>query len=200
MEDRPETGDGRVETGDWRPETGDGRLETGDWRVETGDWRGETGDFLRRDSMRNYRNIKAWALSDDLTVNIYDATKGFPREEIYGLTSQLRRAAYSVPANITEGASRKTKKDYLHFLYIARGSLSEADYFVHLAHRLNFLEEKNKAALDAQVGECRACLIGLIQAVEKEAGSLGRTAAKISSWLVLFLPMVSGLRSPVSGL
>src|SRR5436305_10633231 len=73
--------------------------------------------------MRDYTKIEAWKLADDLTVAIYERTRLFPREEIYGLTSQLRRAAYSVPANIVEGASRESKRDYLHFLYIARGFL-----------------------------------------------------------------------------
>ena len=91
--------------------------------------------------MRDYTKIEAWKLADDLTVAIYERTKSFPKEELYGLTSQIRRAAYSVPANIAEGASRESKKDYLHFLYIARGSLSEAQYFIHLAQRLGYLSD-----------------------------------------------------------
>jgi four helix bundle protein len=83
--------------------------------------------------MRHYRKIEAWKLADDLTVVVYERTRSFPKDELYGLTSQLRRASYSVPANIVEGSSRESKKDYLHFLYIARGSLSEAQYFIHLA-------------------------------------------------------------------
>ena len=67
--------------------------------------------------MRDYTKIEAWKLADDLTVAIYDRTRLFPREEMYGLTSQLRRAAYSVPANIVEGSARESKKDYLYFLY-----------------------------------------------------------------------------------
>ena len=73
--------------------------------------------------MTDYRRIEAWKLADDLTVAIYDTTRAFPREELYGLTSQVRQAAYSVPANIAEGSSRDSKRDYLHFLYIARGRL-----------------------------------------------------------------------------
>jgi four helix bundle protein len=68
--------------------------------------------------MRDYTKIEAWKLADDLTVAVYQATHSFPREEIYGITSQLRRAACSVPANIVEGSSRESQKDYLHFLYI----------------------------------------------------------------------------------
>lgn len=76
--------------------------------------------------MRDYTKIEAWRLADDLTVAIYEVSSSFPREEIYGLTSQLRRAAYSVPANIVEGSARESKREYLHFLHIARASLSEA--------------------------------------------------------------------------
>ena len=81
---------------------------------------------------------------------------------MYGLTSQLRRAAYSVPANIVEGASRESKKDYLHFLYIARGSLSETQYFIHLSRRLSYLSPEQSQALHGQTKLIFACLHGLI--------------------------------------
>src|SRR5215475_9980773 len=97
--------------------------------------------------MRDYTKIEAWRLADDLIVSVYERTRSFPREEVYGLTSQLRRAAYSVPANIVEGASRESKKDYLHFSYIARDSLSETQYFIHLARRLDYLSLQEEAAL-----------------------------------------------------
>src|SRR2546421_5113298 len=100
--------------------------------------------------MRDYTKIKAWRLADDLTVAVYERTRSFPKEELYGLTSQLRRAAYSVPANIVEGSSREGKRDYLHFLYIDRGSLSEAQYFIHLAHRLGYLTDSDAQSLIAQ--------------------------------------------------
>jgi len=97
--------------------------------------------------MRDYTKIEAWRLADDLTVAVYEQTRSFPKEEIYSLTSQLGRASYSVPANIVEGASRESKRDYLHFLYIARGSLSEAQYFIHLAERLGYLPSEAADAL-----------------------------------------------------
>jgi hypothetical protein len=68
--------------------------------------------------MRDYMKIEAWRLADDLAVRVYEITRSFPKVERYGLTSQLRRASYSVPANIAEGSSRESKRDYLHFLYI----------------------------------------------------------------------------------
>ena len=119
--------------------------------------------------MRNYSKIAAWRLADDLTVAIYEKTKTFPREELYGLTGQVRRASYSVPANIVEGSSRESKRDYLHFLHIARGSLSESQYFIHLAHRLGYLGDTDKANLQAMSRETFACLQGLIEAVAHEA-------------------------------
>ncbi|MDP2138494.1 MAG: four helix bundle protein [Candidatus Didemnitutus sp.] len=119
--------------------------------------------------MRDYTKIEAWRLADNLTVAIYARTRLFPREELYGLTSQLRRAASSVPANIVEGSARGTKRDYLHFLYIARASLLETQYFIHLAGRLQYLSETETTALQAQTKQTFACLHGLVIAVEREA-------------------------------
>jgi four helix bundle protein len=130
--------------------------------------------------MRDYTKIGAWKLADDLTVALYERTRTFPREELYGLTSQLRRAAYSVPANIAEGASRESKRDYLHFLYIARGSLAETQYFIHLAHRLGYLEPAETEKFIGQTKQTFACLHGLIQAVEKESGKIVKFAAAAS--------------------
>ena len=142
--------------------------------------------------MRDYTKIEAWKLADDLTVLIYQITKAFPKEELYGLTSQLRRAAASVPANIAEGSARGTNKDYLHFLYIARASLTEAHYFVHLSKRLAYVGEEKHAELESLFRRTFACLIGLISAVEKESGMLGKAVAVITSAIVLglarFLP------------
>ncbi len=80
---------------------------------------------------RDFKNIKAWQYADDLAVSVYSKTKSFPREELYGITSQLRRAVVSVPTNIAEGASREHKREYLHFLYIARGSIAETEYLLY---------------------------------------------------------------------
>jgi four helix bundle protein len=137
--------------------------------------------------MRDYTKIEAWRLTDNLTVALYEATKTFPREETYGLTSQLLRAGYSAPANIVEGAARESKRDYLHFLHIARGSLSESQYFIHLAHRLGYLSDADRARLHELSRESLACLHGLIKAVAKEAGVISRVAASARSLLVLLL-------------
>ncbi len=137
--------------------------------------------------MRDYTKIEAWRLADDLTVAGYEATRAFPREEIYGLTSQLRRASYSVPANIAEGSSRESQRDYLHFLYIARGSLSETQYFLHLARRLGYLSAPDAERLRDQSRQAFGCLHGLIQAVEKQSGKFTKLAATMTSLLALSL-------------
>lgn len=135
--------------------------------------------------MRDYTKIEAWKLADDLTVVLYERTRLFPKEEMYGLKSQLRRAAYSVPANIVEGSSRESKRDYLHFLYIARGSFSEAQYFIHLARRLGHLEVAEADRLLNQTKQVFGCLHGLIRVVEKESGKIGKGAAAITSLIVI---------------
>jgi four helix bundle protein len=115
-----------------------------------------------------------------------------PREEVYGLTSQLRRASYSVPANIVEGASRESKRDYLHFLYIARGSLSEAQYFIHLARRLKYLSCEDADTLHEQTRLAFGCLHGLIGSVEKEAGKVSKVIATATSLLAITFVRWSG--------
>ncbi len=146
--------------------------------------------------MRDYTKIIAWQKADDLTVDTYKATKAFPRDEIYALTSQLRRASYSVPANIVEGASRDSKKDYLHFLYTSRGSLNEARYFIHLSRRLGYLSDDQAGSLAQQADEVSRTLSGLIRSVEKETNLISRTAAKLTSFIFLsFGSAVCSLRS-----
>ncbi len=135
--------------------------------------------------MRDYTKIRAWQLADDLTVAVYERTRFFPREEVYGLTSQVRRASYSVPANIVEGSSRESKKDYLHFLYIARGSLSETQYFIHLARRLKYVSDEVADTLHEQTKLTFACLHGLIGSVEKEAGKVSKVIATVTSLFVI---------------
>ncbi|OGV66893.1 MAG: hypothetical protein A2283_23070 [Lentisphaerae bacterium RIFOXYA12_FULL_48_11] len=80
--------------------------------------------------MRDYRKIQAWVLGDDRAVKIYKAVRSFPPEDLYGLSRQMSRAAYSVPSNIAEGSARSSDRDYLNFLQIARGSLSELQFIL----------------------------------------------------------------------
>lgn len=90
--------------------------------------------------MGDYRKLKVWVRSHQLTLGIYEATRSFPREELFGLTGQLRRAASSIPANIAEGYGRGGDAELGRFLKIARGSASELDYHLVLARDLMYLE------------------------------------------------------------
>lgn len=115
--------------------------------------------------MRDFRKIEAWQLADDLAVAVHDATKAFPKEELYGITSQMRRAVTSAAANIVEGGARESANDYVHFLQIARGSLAETQYFLHLARRLSYLDTTRAGELEQAARRVFACLHGLMQAV-----------------------------------
>ena len=101
-------------------------------------------------------------------MQIYVHTKQFPKDEQFALTSQLRRAAYSVPANIAEGAGRRTVKDFLRFMDIAKGSINEVQYFIHLASRLNYLSAVDAETLMEASEEVAKCLTGYIKAVESD--------------------------------
>jgi four helix bundle protein len=116
---------------------------------------------------RDYRQLKVFHAADDFVVQIYKATQSFPREEIYGLTSQMRRAAVSVPANIVEGASRATEKEFLNFLNIAYGSLAEVGYYISLACRLRFMSDETGANLHAEYEKTSKMLNGLMRSFNK---------------------------------
>jgi four helix bundle protein len=117
--------------------------------------------------MRNYKNIKAYQLADTLVLAVYEGTKKFPKEELYGLVSQLRRAAVSIPTNIAEGASRQHERDYVHFLYIARGSSAEVEYLTNLSRKLEYMGEGDHKRICAAAGEVAKTLVGLIRVISK---------------------------------
>ena len=96
----------------------------------------------------HWRDLKVWQESHQLVLEIYRVTASFPKTETYGLVDQLKRASYSVPANIVEGQSRNTTKDYLHFLFNARGSLEETRYFLLLSKDLDYLNEETYINLE----------------------------------------------------
>ena len=136
--------------------------------------------------IREFKNIKAWQYADDLSVLVYAKTKSFPKEELYGLTSQLRRAAVSVPSNIAEEASREHKREYLHFLYIARGSVNETKYLIHLSNRLCYFKRNDYEELNKLGEEVSKTLYGLILSVRKETRFISRITAVITSSLVMY--------------
>ena len=116
--------------------------------------------------MRNFRELKVWQKAHGLTLAVYRATRAFPSEEKFGLTSQLRRAAASVPANIAEGCGRNTEKDFARFLGIAAGSASEAEYHLLLARDLGILATEHHQPLDVEVNEVKRMLYTFIQTLK----------------------------------
>ena len=90
--------------------------------------------------IKNHKDLEVWKKSMDLVSNIYKITESFPNKELYGLTNQIRRAAVSIPSNIAEGAARNSKKEFIQFLYIALGSLSELETQIIIANRLEYLK------------------------------------------------------------
>ena len=116
---------------------------------------------------RDHRRLKVFQLADGLVLEVYLKTKNFPKEELFGLTSQMRRAAVSVPANIVEGCSRPSNADYGRFLVVAKGSLQELGYYLYLSHRLGYLSEEAFGAVNEHYDECARRLQALINAVER---------------------------------
>lgn len=119
--------------------------------------------------MGNYKDLKVWQKAHQLTLSVYAATRGFPREELYGLTSQVRRAASSVPANIAEGKGRYGNAEFGRFLQIALGSACELDYHLLLARDLTYLDADVQQRMERDLDEIRAMLIGLIQKLTPHA-------------------------------
>ena len=117
---------------------------------------------------RDYKNIKAWQESKKFILELYKRTKNFPKEELYGITSQLRRAAVSVATNVAEGASRQHKRDYLNFLYVAKASLAEAECLTGISQDLGYLSDESFSLLNQQLQQTAQTLYGLIKSVESE--------------------------------
>lgn len=132
-------------------------------------------------SGRRFRNIKAWQRADGLVAKVYEVTRTFPKEEQYGLVSQMRRAAVSVAANIVEGAARRSAQEYMQFLSVARASLRELSYYIHLATRLGYLSEKPSEQLDAMAEETARTLYGLICSVAEEPGKVESQVSSLMS-------------------
>ena len=123
-------------------------------------------DNAERPKIRNFRDLLIWQRSMDLADAVYSATRHFPKEERYGLTSQMRRAAVSVPSNIAEGFNRRHNREYKQFLYIALGSLGELDTQVRIAHRQGFTDETTANKLLGELDEIPRMTRSLITRLE----------------------------------
>lgn len=116
---------------------------------------------------RDYSQLQAFQYADKLALEIYKATQNFPKTEIYGLTSQIRRAAISVPTNIVEGSHRNTMSDYLRFLDIAIGSCAEVGYLLSISERLGYIDSKTTEELTKQHTSCIRLLQALIRSLRE---------------------------------
>jgi four helix bundle protein len=119
--------------------------------------------------MRNFRELKVWEKAHRVTLAMYEATAQFPPSELYGLTSQIRRSASSIPANIAEGCGRSGEAELARFLKIAMGSASELEYHILLASDLNFLSKAEYERLENDVTEIKRMLTSLIQKLLAES-------------------------------
>ncbi len=117
--------------------------------------------------MRNYQTLDVWKMSMQLVKEVYATTKVYPKEEIFALTSQTKRAAVSIPSNIAEGMGRQYKKDTVHFLYIARGSVYELETHLNIALMINIIQEKTFKTLIELIDEVSRLLSGLINYMQK---------------------------------
>ena len=118
--------------------------------------------------MRNFRTLKVWEKSHGLTLAVYEATRKFPRDELYGLTSQLRRSSSSIPANIAEGCGRSGNPELARFLHIAMGSASELEYHLLLAKDLSILNDSDYNQLAAEVTGVKRMLTSFIKKLKAD--------------------------------
>jgi len=116
-------------------------------------------------NQRPHKQLKVWQRAIELVTEIYKVTDSFPKKEEFGLTAQLRRAAVSVPSNISEGLTRKSSKDKLHFLNIAQSSLSEIDCQTEIAIRLSYLDQETYEKVEKDLVEVQMLLSGLSRSI-----------------------------------
>ena len=122
--------------------------------------------------MKSFRDLKVWEKSHELTLAAYDATSNFPKQEMFGLVSQIRRCASSIPANIAEGCGRRGNGEFHRFLQIAMGSASELEYHLLLSRDLKFLDTELHTSLNSRVEEVKRMLSSLIRKVDEERSKL----------------------------
>lgn len=113
--------------------------------------------------MQDFKNLRVWQKSHSLTLRVYSATATFPQSEMFGLTSQMRRAALSIPSNIAEGACRGGRKEFARYLNVAVGSAGELEYDLLLASELTLLDRAQYAILEEQTTDVKRMLAGLIR-------------------------------------
>jgi len=116
---------------------------------------------------RPHKRLECWKKGIEITKMIYESTKQFPKDEMYGLTSQMRRAAASIPSNISEGAARNTKKEFIHFLYNAQGSLSELDTQLTISEEIGYIDRRTHSLIEKELNHENRLITGLIKSLKK---------------------------------
>ena len=119
--------------------------------------------------MRDHRKLRAFELADELVMSVYSATRTFPKDEMFGLTSQLRRASVSIASNIVEGCARNSEADFLRFLDMAFGSIREVEYQLTIARRLGYTSGETAEQLASQADETARVLAGLIRSLRSSS-------------------------------
>lgn len=117
---------------------------------------------------RGYKDLKVWKKSIDLVEHVYKETQNFPKEEIYGLTSQIRRSAVSVPSNIAEGSARRSNNDFIRFINIAYSSLSELETQLYIANRLGYLNDIMLKNIEDDMSQIGMMLNGLRNSLQNK--------------------------------
>jgi four helix bundle protein len=120
-------------------------------------------------AVQSYRQLVAWQKAMELVRQIYETTKTFPKEEIYGLSSQIRRAAVSIPSNIAEGQGRDSTKEFLHHLSIAYGSLMETETQILIAESLNYLKSEDRVLILEKTAETGRLINGLSRSLKQKS-------------------------------
>jgi four helix bundle protein len=126
--------------------------------------------------LKDFKELKVWHKTYELALAVYEVSRCFPREEIYGLTSQLRRAAVSVGANIAEGCGRRSDGELVRFLQIARGSASEIEHHLLLARDLKFLDGTKHQGIEKRLQEVQRMLTSLVSSIQETAGARAAAA------------------------
>ena len=122
--------------------------------------------FVFMEQIKSYNDLIAWQKAIELVRDVYKATQGFPKEEMYGLTSQIRRSAVSIPSNIAEGQARNTKGEFIQFLGIARGSIAEFDTQVIISNQLGYLSNETTNDLKDKIAIVNKLNNGLIRSLK----------------------------------
>jgi len=119
---------------------------------------------------RSHKDLVLWQKAMDLAALVYETSSGLPRSELFGLVSQLRRAGASIPSNIAEGSARRSTKEFLHFLHVARGSMAELETQVLLARRIGYLPESRAAELERSIDDVGRILSAVITGLRRRLG------------------------------